>query len=93
MSNKFYELLGTQPISPLTNEWIGQMISIPISTKEPEVLQRKLFTAFNIEIPIMRQGNDTYMRYSINAFNTLQDLDALHNALSTIIKTTDLISV
>lgn len=89
----FYELLGTQPISPLTNEWIGQMISIPIHTKEPEVLQRKLFKEFNIEIPIMRQGEDIYMRYSINAFNSVQDLEALHNALSTIIKTTDLIQV
>jgi isopenicillin-N epimerase len=89
----FYELLGTQPISPLTNEWIGQMISIPINTKGPEVLQRKLFKEFNIEIPIMRQGDDIYMRYSINAFNSMQDLEALHTALTTIIKTTDLIIV
>ncbi|MEN9697115.1 MAG: hypothetical protein RLZ56_536 [Bacteroidota bacterium] len=89
----FYELLGTQPISPLTSEWIGQMISIPIHTKEPEVLQRKLFKEFNIEIPIMRQGEDIYMRYSINAFNMVQDLEALYSALSTIIKTTELIEV
>ncbi len=89
----FYELLGTQPISPLTNEWIGQMISIPIKTKEPEVLQRKLYKEFNIEIPIMRQGDDIYMRYSINAFNTVQNLEALYTALSTIIKTTNLIEV
>jgi isopenicillin-N epimerase len=89
----FYTLLGTKPISPLTNEWVGQMISIPIHTKEPEVLQRKLFTAYNIEIPIMRQGEDIYMRYSINAFNTLENLEALRNALIEIIKTTDLIDV
>ena len=89
----FYELLGTQPISPLTHEWIGQMISIPIHTKEPEVLQRKLFKEFNIEIPIMRQGDDIYMRYSINAFNSVQDLEALHLALTDIIKNTDLIII
>jgi isopenicillin-N epimerase len=89
----FYELLGTKPISPLTEEWIGQMISIPIHTKEPELLQRKLFKEFNIEIPIMRQGEDIYMRYSINAFNSVQDLEALHNALTNIIKNTDLIEV
>jgi isopenicillin-N epimerase len=89
----FYALLGTQPISPLTSEWVGQMISIPIHTKEPEVLQRKLFKEFNIEIPIMRQGEDVYMRYSINAFNSVQDLEALHNALTSIIKNSDLIIV
>jgi isopenicillin-N epimerase len=85
-ANTFYELLGSKPISPLTNEWIGQMISIPIHTKDPEALQRMLFTKFNIEIPIMRQGNDTYMRYSINAFNTTENLDTLYNALSELKK-------
>ncbi len=89
----FYKLLGTSPISPLTSEWIGQMISIPIHTKEPEVLQRKLFKEYNIEIPIMRQADDVYMRYSINAFNSMEDLEALHTALTDIIKNTDLIQV
>ena len=92
-ASMFYTLLGTQPISPLTNEWIGQMISIPIHTKEPEILQRKLFKEYDIEIPIMRQGNDIYMRYSINAFNSKQDLEALYNALTDIIKTTNLIII
>ena len=69
------------------------MISIPIHTKEPELLQRKLFKEFNIEIPIMRQGEDIYMRYSINAFNRIQDLEALHKALTDIMNTTDLIEI
>lgn len=87
----FYDLLGTKPISPLTNEWIGQMISIPIKTAEPEALQRKLFVDYKIEVPIMRQGDDIYMRYSINAFNTMEDLEALYKALEAIISTTNLI--
>jgi isopenicillin-N epimerase len=78
---RFFELLGTQPISPLTSDWIGQMISIPIKTEQPELLQRTLFLDYKIEIPIMRQDNDVYMRYSINAFNTVAQLDALYNAL------------
>jgi isopenicillin-N epimerase len=89
----FYALLGTQAISPLNSEWIGQMISIPIKTKEPELLQRKLFKEYHIEIPIMRQEEDVYMRYSINAFNSMQDVEALYNALTDIIKTTNLIEV
>lgn len=81
-ASRFYDLLGTAPISPLNQEWIGQMVSIPIASTEPEILQRILFTEYNIEVPIMRQGNDTYMRYSINAFNTIQDIDALYEALT-----------
>ena len=74
------------PISPLNSEWIGQMISIPIHTSDPEKLQRTLFVDYKIEVPIMRQGNDVYLRYSINAFNTIEDLDALYDALVDIQK-------
>jgi len=85
-AQRFYDLLESKPISPLTNEWIGQMISIPIKTNAPEVLQRRLFTDYKIEIPIMRQENDVYMRYSINAFNTIENLDTLYRALSELKK-------
>jgi isopenicillin-N epimerase len=85
-AQRFYDLLASKPISPLTSEWIGQMISIPIKTKEPEILQRTLFTEYKIEIPIMRQENDVYIRYSINAFNTIENLDTLYNALSELKK-------
>jgi isopenicillin-N epimerase len=85
-ATRFYELLGSSPISPLTSEWIGQMVSIPIQTKEPEQLQRKLFIDYKIEIPVMRQGEDVYLRYSINAFNNESQLDILYNALVAIKK-------
>jgi isopenicillin-N epimerase len=62
------------------------MISIPINTTEPEILQRKLFIDYKIEVPIMRQENDVYIRYSINAFNSVKDLDILYNALEAIKK-------
>jgi isopenicillin-N epimerase len=90
---RFYALLKSSPISPLNSEWIGQMISIPIQTPDPEKLQRTLFLDYKIEVPIMRQGNDVYLRYSINAFNTIENLDALYLALTTLIQTTNLITV
>jgi selenocysteine lyase/cysteine desulfurase len=34
----------------------------------------------------MRQGDDVYLRYSINAFNTVENLDALYNAIKEIQK-------
>ncbi len=83
---RFFELLESSPISPLNKEWIGQMLSIPIETDKPEELQRKLFTDYKIEIPVFRQGNEKYLRYSINGFNSQQDLDALYDALVDIKK-------
>ena len=85
-AQRFYDLLGAKPISPLNNEWIGQMLSIPIKTTEPEILQRTLFTDYKIEVPIMRQEKDVYLRYSINAFNSIEDLNALYDALSNLIQ-------
>ena len=79
---RFHALLGAHPISPLNEEWLGQMVSIPIRTGQPEVLQRRLFSEYKIEVPIMRQGTDVYIRYSINAFNTQEDLDILFHALT-----------
>ncbi len=83
-AERFYALLGTTPLSPLSNDWIGQMLSMPIKTNQPEALQRKLFTDYKVEVPVMRQANDVYLRYSINAFNTQQNVDALYEALKEI---------
>lgn len=88
---RFFALLGTRPLSPLTEEFIGQMISIPIRTKEPEALQRLLFTDYKIEVPIMRHGEQCYLRYSIQAFNTQEDIDILYKALEHIMQSTSLV--
>ena len=90
-SERFYKLLESSPISPLTSEWIGQMLSIPIKTTKPEELQRRLFTQYQIEIPVFRQGDYIYLRYSINGFNNQEDLDALYDALVEIKKEGDLL--
>lgn len=90
---RFCELLGTKPLCPLTDEFLGQMFSIPIRTTEPETLQRDLFEAYKIEIPVMRHGNDVYLRYSIQVFNTQKDLDTLYEAVKEIIANTELIQV
>ena len=84
-AHRFFSLLKSTPISPLTDEWIGQMLSIPIQTDKPEELQRLLFTKYNIEVPLFRHGNQVLIRYSINGYNTQEDLDALYRALSELL--------
>ena len=90
---RFCELLGSEPLCPVTEEWLGQMFSVPLTTPEPEKLQRHLFVNYKIEIPVMRHADKTYLRYSINAFNTQSDLDRLYSALKEIIETTELITI
>ncbi len=89
---RFCNLLNTKPLCPVTDEFLGQMCSIPVSTSHPEKLHQLLFEKYKIEIPVMKQGDLTFIRYSIQAFNTQQDLDNLYNALTEIIADGDLIT-
>jgi isopenicillin-N epimerase len=87
---RFCNLLKTQPIAPVNNDFLVQLYSIPIKTAEPEKLQRLLFESYKIEIPVMRLGESVYLRYSIQVFNSQKDLDVLANAVEDIMKTTAL---
>ena len=88
---RFCDLLGSQPLAPITDEFLGQMCSIPINTTEPEKLQRLLYEQYKIEIPVMRQNERMLIRYAIQVFNTQQQLDYLYESLTDIIRTTQLI--
>lgn len=88
---RFCDLLNSQPIYPISNEFLGQMASIPIMTFHPVELKELLFEKYKIEIPIMPLNGNHYIRYSINAYNSQKDLDILYTALKDIIATTDLI--
>jgi isopenicillin-N epimerase len=90
---RFCSLLGSTPLCPIGEEFLGQLVSIPLKSNSPEKLQRLLFEKYQIEIPIMQQDGQVYLRYSINAFNSQDDLDILYKALEEIIKDTDLINL
>ncbi|WP_396194815.1 aminotransferase class V-fold PLP-dependent enzyme [Flavobacterium sp.] len=88
---RFCDLLQTQPIAPITEEFLGQMASIPVQTSKPAELKDLLYDQYKIQIPVMPLNGNVYLRYSINAYNTQEDLEVLYKALEDIIKTTDLI--
>ncbi|HEX5155118.1 MAG TPA: aminotransferase class V-fold PLP-dependent enzyme [Parafilimonas sp.] len=90
---RFCDLLQTEPLCPVTEEFLGQMCAMLIKTDEPEKLQRLLFEKYRIEIPVSRQDDKKFIRYSIQAFNSREDLDTLYDALREIIRETDLVIV
>ncbi len=92
-AERFYTLLQSNPISPINDAFIGQMISIPVNTPNPVALQKYLFEHYQIEVPVMKQDTDIYLRYSLNAFNSQEDLDKLYMALEEIIAKTDLLPI
>lgn len=90
---RFCDLLQTKPIAPVTEEFLGQMASIPVKTSKPTELKELLYGKYKIQIPVMPLNGNFYLRYSINVYNSQEDLDVLYKALEEIIKTTDLIIV
>jgi isopenicillin-N epimerase len=90
-ANTFCSLFTTKPLAPLQDDFIAQLLSSEIKTKEPEQLQKHLFNEYNIEIPVMRHGSKVYMRYSLNACNSQEDLNRLFAAITDIKKKTTLI--
>ncbi len=82
---RFCDLMGSQPICPVDDTFLVQMCSIPVPTDQPEKLHQHLFDHYHIEVPVMRQEKDVYLRFSINAFNSQSDIDKLYNALAGIV--------
>ena len=85
-ATRFCKLVNSEPICPLTEDFLGQMFSIPIRSKDPLQLHQLLFEKYKIEIPVTVQNGQWYLRYSIQAFNSTQDLDVLEAALLSIKK-------
>jgi isopenicillin-N epimerase len=90
---RFCDLAGTVPLCPISDDYLGQMCSVPVNTSEPEKLQRLLFSSYNIEVPVMRLEERTFLRYSVQGYNSQNDLDLLYNSLTKIIAETDLLNV
>jgi len=78
---KFQEKLGFEPISPINESFIGQMLSIPIKTADPVLLKNKLYDEYQIEIPVFLNQNDVFIRFSYQAFNSDDDLKRLLEVL------------
>jgi len=81
---RFCNLVDAEPLLPLNDFFVRQLFSIPFRTQEPELLKSRLYNEFKIEIPVMRQGDKVFVRYSIQAFNTQQDLDRLEEVLTVL---------
>jgi isopenicillin-N epimerase len=88
---RFCDLFQTQPLCPISEEFLVQMASVPVKTSDPVGLKELLFNKYKIEIPVMSLNGNFYLRYSINGYNSQEDLDVLYAALQDILSTTDLI--
>jgi len=78
-------------LCPLTDEYLGQICSIPINAPDPIKLKQTLYEKYKIEIPVVTFSGETYLRISFQAYNGAKEIETLINAIRAIKKETSLL--
>lgn len=78
---KFCALLHTTPLAPLSTDFLGQIVSIPIQSPDPLALKEILYSKYHIEIPITNRGKELFLRIAYQAYNTEDELQYLYDTL------------
>lgn len=88
---RFADAANGRMTCPPSDTFLGQMCSLQISCPDFVQLGGLLYDKFRIEIPVFEHGKDVYIRYSVQGYNSQQDLDALFSALEEIKSGTSLL--
>jgi isopenicillin-N epimerase len=75
------DIAGTQPITALNSDFLGQLCSVPIPIDDPMELKNILFETYKIEIPVFKWRNQIFLRLSAQAYVDQTDVDYLKTAL------------
>jgi len=73
---------GLAPIA--SDDHFAQMVPIPVPHRDAQALRRALFEQHRIEVPVTQHAGRTFLRVSVQAYNTEADLQALQLALAQI---------
>lgn len=77
-------IFETEPVCPISEEFLGQMCSIPIPTDDALKLKNILYNQYKIEIPVFTLNGQVYTRLSTQAYVTQSNVDHLKNVLNDI---------
>ncbi|MEA3350136.1 MAG: aminotransferase class V-fold PLP-dependent enzyme, partial [Chloroflexota bacterium] len=75
-------LTGLPPICPDNAGWFRQMFTARLPNVEVKELQQRLYNQYNIEVPLINWNGESFIRVSVQCYNTPMDIDALVKALS-----------
>ena len=66
--------------------WFGQMAVAPLPDVDEVTLKRRLYDEFRVELPVHRFAGQVVARISIAMYNNESDIDALVDALTTLLE-------
>jgi isopenicillin-N epimerase len=76
---------GLPPLTPDDEQWFAQMSALPLPPCDPELLKRRLYDDFRIEVPVMSWNGQPFVRISIQGYNTRAEMDALVRAFHAVL--------
>jgi isopenicillin-N epimerase len=76
---------GMAPVVPDSETWYAQMGVLPIPPCDLATLRSRLLDEYEIEIPPSRWNGHSFLRLSIQGYNTRADVDRLVEALDTLL--------
>jgi isopenicillin-N epimerase len=62
------ELFGSTPLCPISEDFLGQIASIPLPIDDPAPLKKELFEKYKIEIPVFKLRDQVYLRFSTHVY-------------------------
>ena len=85
---KIHALTGLPPICANPDEWLGQMVALPLPNGvDGAILKTRLYDEYRIEIPFTKYHDQSFLRLSIQGYNTMDDLNILFSALGELLPT------
>jgi isopenicillin-N epimerase len=78
-------LVNMPPLYPLDSDLYGQMGIAPLPLSNLAVLKKRLYDEHKIEVPLIQWQDKQFVRISVQAYNSQEDVDALVNALKALL--------
>ena len=78
-------MTGLPPLYPTDSDFYSQMGIAPLPPSDLTVLKARLYDEYKIEVPLTQWQERQFVRISIQAYNTPEDVDALLQALKTLL--------
>ena len=72
-------------LEPLSQRQFAQMVTIPLPECDVVAVKERLYDEYRIEIPVGRFEDQCFMRLSVQAYNSAEEIDILFAALKTIL--------
>jgi isopenicillin-N epimerase len=77
--------LGLEPLTPDSEEFFRQMVTLRLPPGTPPNLQERLYDDYRIEVPVFEHGEEQFIRPSFQGYNDAGDLERLRDALAALV--------